>query len=73
MTQPREERIETTGGLKLFVRSWLPETDPRGVVVIVLGIKAHGTMVFASLVRMIRSFSRGLINTQISSRRRVYG
>jgi acylglycerol lipase len=41
MTQPSEERIETTGGLKLFVRSWRPETQPRGVVVIVPGFNAH--------------------------------
>src|SRR5215471_11323166 len=41
MTQPREERIETTGGLNLFARSWRPETEPRGVVVIVPGFNAH--------------------------------
>src|SRR5215831_15814692 len=41
MTQPSEERIETTGGLNLFVRSWRPETEPRGVVVIVPGFNAH--------------------------------
>ena len=41
MTQLREERIETTGGLNLFVRSWRPEIEPRGVVVIVPGFNAH--------------------------------
>src|SRR5258705_13123545 len=41
MTQPREERIETTGGLNLFARSWRPKTEPRGVVVIVPGFNAH--------------------------------
>jgi alpha-beta hydrolase superfamily lysophospholipase len=39
--QMREERIEGTDGLNLFVRSWRPEIDPRGVVVIVPGFNAH--------------------------------
>jgi len=36
-----EERIETTGGLTLFVRSWRPDANARGVVVIVPGFNSH--------------------------------
>src|SRR5262245_20148601 len=37
-----EERIDTTGGLKIFVRSWKPEAKPRAVVVICHGVNSHG-------------------------------
>jgi alpha-beta hydrolase superfamily lysophospholipase len=37
----REERIDTTGGLTLFLRSWRPALPPRGVVVIVHGFNSH--------------------------------
>ena len=37
----QEERIESTKGIKLFVRSWRPET-PRAVVVICHGVNSHG-------------------------------
>jgi alpha-beta hydrolase superfamily lysophospholipase len=36
-----EERLETTGGLTLFVRSWRPDAKARGVVVIVPGFNSH--------------------------------
>jgi len=36
-----EERIEGADGLRIFVRSWRPETSARGVVVIVPGFNAH--------------------------------
>jgi alpha-beta hydrolase superfamily lysophospholipase len=36
-----EERIDGTGGLKIFVRSWRPSTPARGVVVIVPGFNSH--------------------------------
>jgi acylglycerol lipase len=36
-----EERIESTGGLNIFVRSWRPEEKARGVVVIVPGLNSH--------------------------------
>ncbi|MES2306577.1 MAG: lysophospholipase [Gemmatimonadota bacterium] len=39
--QPREERIPTSDGLELFVRSWRPATAPKAVVAIVPGFKAH--------------------------------
>jgi acylglycerol lipase len=37
----REERIEGGRGLNIFVRSWRPGTNARGVVVIVPGFNAH--------------------------------
>ena len=36
-----EERVETTGGLTLFVRSWRPDANARGLVVIVPGFNSH--------------------------------
>jgi acylglycerol lipase len=36
-----EDRLEGAGGLKIFVRSWRPEGDARGVVVIVHGFNSH--------------------------------
>jgi len=36
-----EERIDSTKGIKIFVRSWLPETTPRAVVVICHGVNSH--------------------------------
>jgi alpha-beta hydrolase superfamily lysophospholipase len=37
----REETIETSGGLGLFVRSWLPTDPPRAVVVLCHGFNSH--------------------------------
>jgi acylglycerol lipase len=37
-----EETFESKGGLKIFVRSWLPPTAVRAVVVLVHGFKSHG-------------------------------
>lgn len=37
---PREEKLATTGGLGIFVRSWRPAT-PRAAVVICHGVKSH--------------------------------
>jgi len=36
-----EEKVETTGGFKITVRSWRPEAKARGVVAIVHGVKSH--------------------------------
>src|SRR5262245_16747373 len=36
-----EERVEGAGGLGIFVRSWRPKTNARGVVVIVPGFNSH--------------------------------
>ena len=36
-----EERVGTTGGLSLFVRSWHPAATARGLVVIVPGFNSH--------------------------------
>jgi alpha-beta hydrolase superfamily lysophospholipase len=40
-TTMKEERIDTTGGLKIFIRSWRPEGRARGVVAICHGVKSH--------------------------------
>jgi len=40
-TTPNEERIQSTKGIKIFVRSWRPETTPRGVVAICHGVLSH--------------------------------
>lgn len=37
----KESTFEGVGGLKVFTRSWQPETKPRGVVVIVHGFNSH--------------------------------
>jgi acylglycerol lipase len=36
-----EERLDGSGGLKIFVRSWRPEGNVRGVVAIVPGFNSH--------------------------------
>lgn len=36
-----EERFDSVGGLKIFVRSWRPDGNARGVVVIVHGFNSH--------------------------------
>jgi acylglycerol lipase len=37
----REERIDTSGGLKINVRSWRPDVPARAVVAICHGVKSH--------------------------------
>ena len=37
-----EERIDSAKGVKIFVRSWSPESKPRAVVVVCHGVNAHG-------------------------------
>jgi acylglycerol lipase len=38
----KEETIESTGGVKIFVRSWQPEGAAKAVVVLCHGFNAHG-------------------------------
>lgn len=38
----KEERVPTSGGLTLFVRSWRPAAAPRAVVALVHGFNSHG-------------------------------
>jgi alpha-beta hydrolase superfamily lysophospholipase len=38
----REERVDSTKGIKIFVRSWQPDGAPRAVVVICHGVNSHG-------------------------------
>ena len=37
----RDERFETSHGLQIFIRSWRPRDNPRGVVAIVHGVNSH--------------------------------
>jgi len=41
MITPKEERIQSTKGIKIFVRSWRPKITPRGVVAICHGVLSH--------------------------------
>jgi alpha-beta hydrolase superfamily lysophospholipase len=38
----QEEKIDSTKGVKIFIRSWRPESAPRAVVVICHGVNSHG-------------------------------
>ncbi|TKD00311.1 alpha/beta hydrolase [Polyangium fumosum] len=54
----KEETFEGKGGLKIFVRSWRPETKPRAVVLLVHGFKAHsGLYVWAAEQLVAQGFS----------------
>jgi alpha-beta hydrolase superfamily lysophospholipase len=37
-----EETFDSAGGVKIFLRSWLPDAAPRAVVVICHGVNSHG-------------------------------
>ena len=39
---PHEEKIDSTKGVKIHVRSWRPDAAPRAVVVICHGVNSHG-------------------------------
>lgn len=39
---PLEETFDSAGGVKIFLRSWLPEAPPRAVIVICHGVNSHG-------------------------------
>lgn len=42
LANAREEEIDSARGLKIFVRSWTPQSTPRAVVVICHGVNSHG-------------------------------
>jgi alpha-beta hydrolase superfamily lysophospholipase len=42
MAGVKEETIPSSGGVKIFVRSWAPSGSPRAVVVICHGVNSHG-------------------------------
>lgn len=42
----KESSFEGVGGLKIFTRSWQPEGNPRGMVVIVHGFNSHSGQYF---------------------------
>ena len=37
----KEESLESVGGLRIFTRSWRPESPPRGVIILVHGFNSH--------------------------------
>ena len=41
MASSNEEYLESAGGLRIFIRSWRPDTSPRAVVVLVHGFNSH--------------------------------
>ena len=41
LANTREETIDSTKGIRIFVRAWLPESAPRAVVVICHGLNSH--------------------------------
>lgn len=42
LTSAREEKVDSSNGIKIFVRSWQPESAPRGVIAICHGVNSHG-------------------------------
>jgi alpha-beta hydrolase superfamily lysophospholipase len=42
LAMAHEETIESAKGVKIFLRSWVPESRARGVVVICHGVNSHG-------------------------------
>lgn len=42
MTNATEETFDGKGGLRIFLRSWTPESAPRAVVIICHGVNSHG-------------------------------
>ena len=42
LAKAHEETLDSTKGLKIFVRSWVPERRPRAVVVVCHGVNSHG-------------------------------
>ena len=50
----KEETFEGIGGLKIFFRSWRPEGQPRGVVVLVHGFKSHSGLYEWPAMQLVR-------------------
>lgn len=42
VTTAHEEMVESAKGLKIFVRSWSPESQSRAVIVVCHGVNSHG-------------------------------
>ena len=38
----KEETFDSTGGVKIFLRSWRPEGAPKAVLVMCHGVNSHG-------------------------------
>jgi acylglycerol lipase len=50
-----EETFEGTGGLKIFLRSWLPEARPHAVIAICHGVNSHGGQYFWAAEQFVKS------------------
>ena len=49
----REEKVATSHGLDIFIRSWRPGTPPRAVVGIVHGVKSHSGYYFWAAEQLV--------------------
>jgi alpha-beta hydrolase superfamily lysophospholipase len=50
-----EEGFKSTGGTKIFVRTWLPENTARAIVVLVHGFKSHSGMFERAALELVRN------------------
>jgi alpha-beta hydrolase superfamily lysophospholipase len=50
-----EERLESAGGLKIFVRSWRPERKAQAVVVLCHGFNSHGGQYICTAEQLVAS------------------
>jgi alpha-beta hydrolase superfamily lysophospholipase len=50
-----EEKLESAGGLKIFVRSWRPEGKAQAVVVLVHGFNSHGGQYLSAAEQFVES------------------
>ena len=60
LANTREETIDSTKGIRIFVRSWLPESAPRAVVVICHGLNSHSGQYRWAERATLRERTRGL-------------
>jgi acylglycerol lipase len=49
----REEKVATSHGLEIFIRSWRPSAPPRAVVGIVHGVKSHSGYYFWAAEQLV--------------------
>jgi alpha-beta hydrolase superfamily lysophospholipase len=49
----REEKVATSHGLDIFIRSWRPTTPPRAIVGIVHGVKSHSGYYFWAAEQLV--------------------
>ena len=70
----QEERIDSTKGIKIFVRSWRPESRPRAAVVICHGVSSHGGQYsWAGEQLSAAGFSAFALDLRVAAIRRASG